>query len=177
MSMFELSKSDYEKIRPLVHLHDDHLATYGVLAGTVPAQVYVDDLKRPATFFFRAGHRYSLAGDWNNTSFNTSLRKLFLEQIYPEEQQKGNVAFQLYYAPEGWAESIEQVLAGKRLTPIRRQYYEFKHPQPDWRKQLPDGFVMAFVDRDFLDTYKSLRSIDLLLEEMCSERPTVDDFL
>ena len=175
--MLELTPQEFEKIRPLVLSIDDHLAIYGILSGAVPARVYVDDPEQPQAAFVRAGQRYYLLGACDNPRFNQELRQLFFEHIYPQERQNGSVMFMLYYAPEAWEGVIPQILSGKFPIRTRRQYYEFRNPRPDWRTLLPDGFSMVFIDHDFLQTYPQLNHMHDLLEEMCSERPSVEDFL
>jgi GNAT superfamily N-acetyltransferase len=46
----------------------------------------------------------------------------------------------------------------------------------DWRALLPAGFRLAFAGPDLL-ARTDLAKLDALREELCSERPSVEDFL
>jgi RimJ/RimL family protein N-acetyltransferase len=84
--------------------------------------------------------------------------------------------FQLYYAPAGWAPSIQDMLRGKHPIQRNRQYFVCRELRHNWRALLPDGFHLRFVDRALLAETHLQNLIDLT-EEMRSERASVEDFL
>jgi GNAT superfamily N-acetyltransferase len=63
-----------------------------------------------------------------------------------------------------------------RLAGQTHQPYTITEPKHDWRTRLPAGYTLRPVDRDLLNE-RHLQNLDLLMEEMCSERPSVTDFL
>ena len=174
--MERLTPEGYSLAAPLFAPVDFHLAAQAVLAGATPGEVWVDDARQPKAALVRALHRYHLAGDPGLEPFNTALHRLFVEEIYPRAVQAGDVAFSLYYSA-GWERSIEdQILAGLDPIPGARQYYEFREAQVDWRALVPEDLRMVDVDAA-LAADRSLTNLDDLLEEMLSERDSVDAFL
>ena len=156
-----------------------HLAMNSIFAGMTPARIFVDDAARPSAALAWAGHRFHLAGSPHNAAFNADLARLFTETIYPHALASGNIMFNLYYAPEQWADKIDTFLPGKYPMQTIRQYYACNTAQSsttDWRALLPDGFSLHTVD-DTLLSQTHLKRLDDLKEEMCSERPSVQDFM
>ncbi len=54
--------------------------------------------------------------------------------------------------------------------------YECQTLRGNWRDHLPIGFSLSQVNEDLLSR-SELRNLDALQAEMCSERPTVEEFL
>ena len=174
--LYELPPHDYEKVRSLFQPLDDHLAVGALLDGATPGQVYVDDLSHPDAALARVKYRFHLAGSPANEGFNRSLRLLMVDTIYPQALAAGEVMYTLYYAPTAWAEVVDVILRDKYPLKTQRQYYERKSFDSGWRPQPPAGYSRRAVDAALLaDT--TLKNSDALKEEMCSERPTVQEFL
>ncbi|MCX6030690.1 MAG: GNAT family N-acetyltransferase [Chloroflexi bacterium] len=175
--MHILEPADYDTARPLFEALDDQLAVSAILECTAPARIYVDDPIHSQAAFTWTGHRFFLAGSPGDAGFNEAVRRLFAEKICPQALASGLKTFELKYAPADWEKVIPGViLRGKNPIKARRHYYRFRKLKHDWRGLLPEGFRLAFIDRALLEQ-AHLKHLDNLMEELCSERASVEDFL
>ena len=145
--MYSLLPTEFERARPILQALDHHLAVDCILAGTVPSQIYVDDLEHPQSVLAVASRRLFLAGEPGNKAFHLALRQLFEGTIFPQALAAGDEMFVLYYQPAAWAEAIDQVLIDKYPIRSERQYYCFKELKTDWRSLLPQDFSLRFADQ------------------------------
>jgi GNAT superfamily N-acetyltransferase len=155
---------------------DQHLAVRAILDGTVPGKVLVDRRVRPQAALAWRTHRFYLAGSPNDDGFAQTIGRLFTETIYPGALDAGDEMLVLYYAPDGWQDRIDDLLPGKLPIQAPRQFYALREPKHDWRDLLPDGFRLELVDGTLLEQ-RHLKNLDALVDEVCSERPSVEDFL
>ncbi len=176
-SIVELSPQEFHLVVPVFNGLDDHLAVPSVLNQSTTGRVWADRVDQPQSGLLRTGHRCYLGGAPDAPGFVDGLTRLFVETILPEERQRGNAGVQVYF-DSGWGDLVQTVLPGCKLYPGKRQYYEIALtrtmvlPQPD----LPPGFQLAAVDQTLLNK-PDLGNRDELIEEMHSERASVDDFL
>ncbi len=178
----ELIPSEYHRVKPLFRLLDDHLAVQAILERLVPAPVFADRTTRPRMALTWTGHRIYLAGSAHNMESTAALRRLFRGTIYPQATEARRKALVVYYSPDVWEPELEGILRFRRgpedveLIGTQRHLYTITRPRPDWREGLPEGYALRSVERDLLKD-RQLKNLDLLTEEMCSERPSVADFL
>lgn len=171
----QLDKTNYDQARPLFSNSAFHLALAAILAGNIPdAPVYVDDRNAPQTAVAWVNHRVYLAGNSQNANFNAALDRLFGAAYYPQARAQQWSGFVLHYTPEDWEDQIDVILndrlprAGNRLLfTCRARPAEFP---------LPEGFTAQPVGRALVENTR-LQGRDALLEEMVSERFSVEDFL
>ncbi len=171
-----LETSLYPRVQPLFDLLDIHLAVRSILAGSTPADVYVDSPDQPSVVLAKAGHRYLLAGRPDQPTFLRDMQTWFEGVVYPHAAEHGEEGFSLYYAPAGWEKPLAQVFSAKTPLNTQREYYTGEARQVDWRCGLPAGFDIRPVDAALLADAQ-LEGLSELLEEMCSERPSVADFM
>ncbi len=174
--MIPLLQNDLHRARPILQALDHHLAIPCIFAGSVPAQVYVDDPTYPQAALAVASRRLFLAGEPKDKSFNHQLQEFFELVLFPQALAAGDEMFVLYYQPAAWAETLDEVLQEKHPIHSQRQYYVLKELKNDWRSMLPLGFLLRFADRDLVND-PQIKNPDFLTEEMCSERESVEDFL
>lgn len=174
--MISLNRTDLERAHPILQSLDHHLAVDCIFAGSVPAQVYVDDLECPQAALAVASRRLFLAGDPKKQAINRRLQQLFDETLFPQALAAGEEMFVLYYQPDSWAEALDQILKDRYPIHSQRQVYIFKELKNDWRSMLPLGFSLRFADRELVNDPK-IKNPGFLTEEMCSERESVEDFL
>ena len=154
-----------------------HLAAIGILDGTAPGEIYVDDPGHPQSCLAHTSRRFFLSGAGHNPAFNYGLRELFLNSFYPRAVAAGEEAFSLFYASSGWENAIEGILLGKYPLKTRREYYELKAVQPGrGQRQAPGGFEIRPVDAALL-SQAGLNNLDRLGAEIVSECPSVQAFL
>jgi GNAT superfamily N-acetyltransferase len=176
-AVYILEPVDYDRVRPLFHALDDHLAATAILEGVAPATVYVDTPARPQVAFTWTGYRFFLVGSPGEAGFNEAVRQLFAETIYPQARASRREMLELKCAPAGWEDVIGTILPDKApIIKAWRHYYRLRELKADWRVLLPHGFRIEFITAALLDL-THLANLDALRDEMCSERPSVEDFL
>lgn len=174
--IYELARNDCERARPIFQCMDYNLAVNSIIEGATPAGIYVDDPVNPKAAITWTKHRFYLAGDAGNNAFNRAVSRLFAEEIYPQFIAAGMYQLVLYYAPDKWEEKMDVILRNKFPLKSRRQFYAISELERDWRALIPAGFTLRRVDRElFADT--GLENRHALIEEMQSERPSVEDFM
>jgi GNAT superfamily N-acetyltransferase len=176
MSLFELEAGQYGRVRPLVESLEFHLSLIALLSGASPGAVYADDQSAPRAVMARTGHRFFLAGTPQNAGFNQALARLFHETLIPQARAAGLSAFSVCHDPAGWEPHIDAILPGMDIVRALHECYHLSEEQPNPGRLLPDGFTLQAADRSLLED-EAIARLDLLREEMCSERPTVDAFL
>jgi RimJ/RimL family protein N-acetyltransferase len=173
--IYKLQKEQYKRVGPLFQTLDYNLTVNAVLAGTTPGEIYVDDPVQPKAAITWVKHRIYLAGSARNEGFNRAVNQLFSGKIVPGAVAAGKAEFVLYYAPEDWDDQVDILFEGKFPIKDRRLYFIFKEPRNDWRALIPPGCTMRRVDRELLrQTY--LKNLDTLIEEIHSERESIDRF-
>ena len=169
--MHELEPTDYDKARPVFQLMDHHLAINAILKGIIPAPVYVDNTDHPRSACTWVKHRFYVAGSEKNDTFTKGIKKLFEDTFFP--QIKGGGVLVLYYTGN-WEDKIGKILKDNHPVKAQRHFYSIKELKNDWRALLPEGVTLHLVDKVLK---RNLKNIDILTEEMCSERQSVKDFL
>ena len=178
--MHRLTAPEFDLARPIFQAIDYNLAVQAILEGSVPAEIYVDDPIQPRVALTWSKPRYYLAGSPENQEFNDHLRRRLAGTSSSRQNESNDDLFILYYAPaDTWEETLDTLL--RDMNPIRseREYYSIQtardksHPAST---PLPEGFSLSYVDQDLL-AQKDLGNLDDLLEELCSERQSVQDFL
>ncbi len=174
--IYELNPNDYDQARPIFQGMDCNLAVRTVLDGVVPGTIYVDDPIHPTAALTRVKHRFFLAGDAGNDAFNRALQEFFDTKVYPQSLAAGVYALVLYFAPDEWQDPINGVIL-KEKFPIksRRQFYGTDKLKEDWRAIVPQGYALRRIDRDLLKD-SGLRGRDMMIEELLSERYSVEQF-
>jgi RimJ/RimL family protein N-acetyltransferase len=169
--MHELKPAEHDLARPLFDVMDHHLAVQAILAGSVRARVLVDDPTHPQAALTWTGHRFYLAGSPRSPSCQR-----FVEMVSAEALQAEADPFVLYYAPGSWGDTIDQILGDRLPIKTQRQFYAFRELRNDWRVMLPRDMRLELACPALLEK-THLQNLDALIEEMCSERESVADFL
>ena len=151
-----------------------NLAVDSIIEGTIPSAIYVDDPARPRAAITWNGARVFLSGDPDDSAFDEGLRDLFDQTLFPGIQATGGDVVVLYYAPDAWESRMDFLLDGRPAHRYLRHFYTTAELKQ--RFSLPEGFELRPVDRILFDQ-THLKNIDSLIEEMRSERPSVDAFL
>ena len=169
--MHRLRESAHDQVRPLFATMYYNLAVQAILEGSLRADIYVDDPVHPRVAVTRHRARLFLAGSPDSQAFNEHLRHSLAARAARED------LFVLYYEPApAWENTLDALLGD--LDPIRagREYYTLELPASGAHAVLPEGFSLRYVDEELLADEK-LGNRDELVEELCSERQSVQDFL
>jgi RimJ/RimL family protein N-acetyltransferase len=174
--LFELDPTEFDRARGLLAPLDYNLSLPCLTAGKTPGRIFVDDPAEPKSVFVSLKFHLFAAGDAENEPFKQAVRQLITETIIPEAVQDGRDAFIVHVESGAWEKALDTLLEGMYPLTRMRQYYACTQLKEDWRTLLPEGFALLPVDTA-LTVQAQLENLDELLEEMCSERPTVEDFL
>lgn len=172
---FRLEPGDYGAVRPLFQNLEHHLFITALMEGTITGAVFVDHPTRPNAALVSYHHALCLAGDPALPGFNAALRQFLMERVIPPRLEAGWEAFVIHYAPVGWLEVLSPVCAPYRVIESSRQYYEIVLTSPAPDVNLPSGFQIHLVSPELLAS--GMQGMEVILDEMCSERTSVEDFL
>lgn len=173
---YELDPSKFYLARPLLAEMEEHQVLASILGGSTPARIFVDHPDHPEAVFTGFHARMFLIGTPWESGFNQGLSEYLNAQAIPQAQAEGRGAFLFHLGADAWLPQLEQILAGRELLPRTRQFYRCTPQRQDWQSLLPEGFQIRPVDARLLED-TGLQHMDLLEEELCSERTSVQDFL
>lgn len=176
--MHLLSPNAYAQAAPLFEPFDFHLSVPSALRGQIPAELYASDLHHPTSAMLWVQHTLCLAGSPENAQFNLDLYHLFEESIFPAHPRNG---FTITWEDHGWEQALRQMILLDHPPIIApRQYYEIDLNPPGAQASgfpdLPEGLALRAVDPGLAED-RSFANLDELLEELLSERPSVEAFL
>ena len=172
--MKALNLVDYERVRPLFRKMDIHLPLQAILAGSVNAPIFVDNPLHPQVALTWTGHRFYLAGSPGNTDLIAFARKIFLENFAMAAWQAGIESYIIYYPTEKWSGFIKAMLQQKYPIASQRSYFSCKANRSEFQPA-PEGYSIRSVDAALLAG--KWKNLDLLMDDLVSERETVKEFL
>ncbi len=169
-----LTPCDAAAVRSLVSHAAHDLAVVAVAGGQAAGRVFVDDPANPGVALVSPhwGRLY-LLGRADGTAEET-LRESLRQVIMPPARAAGAAFSRWAMRPSG-SPTWPALLDGLRVVPDERQYYRWAG-QAAAVAALPAGFTLVPADGSLLAN-DGLRDLELLREEMASERASVDDFL
>lgn len=152
---------------------EEHLAVAAVVQGAAAGRIWVDEPLAPRSAVIWVQHRVFVAGS-DLAGLNAVVRK-----IAAAAQARGDWGLGLYGAAGvPW----EPLLEGLLWKTSEREYWEIGKEEWDplgaarQADEQVNGLALRTVDRELV-TAASLGRMEQLREEMCSERPSVADFL
>jgi RimJ/RimL family protein N-acetyltransferase len=169
-----LNPSRYRNLQHLVTGAPHDLAVAAIMAGEAAGRVFVDDPAEPGVALVSPhwGRLYLLGkGD---LSAAVAIRKLLHEVIRPGASAAGARMFTLAYAPD-WESFVPSTVEGMRAVKADRQYYRWAGGKVP-NALLPDGFALLAADAELL-AVGHFGNLQLLRDEMVSERASIEDFL
>jgi RimJ/RimL family protein N-acetyltransferase len=154
-----------------------HLAVTAALAGEAPAELYADDPLAPhAAILILWNHRIYLAGTPGNSAFAPAFASLLQERFAPHTADGTPIDRAITYSPASWEDHLSSLFANIQSWRVDRQYYCLQAQRPVALPALPDDFRLLQIDAALV-AETTLINHQQLLAEMCSEAPSVDDFL
>jgi RimJ/RimL family protein N-acetyltransferase len=173
--MQELTSDGFALAAPLFGSLPEHLAITAVLGGGATGRVWVDGTQAPTAAVVWVQHRIFAGGD------DWSAANDVMHEIAAAARKRGDWGIGVYAGGRGeW----DHLLGGLHWRQLPREYWEVA--QEDYLAQpqralapgaevLP-GLRLRAVDAMLLADSR-LGRLGQLREEMCSERPSVEDFL
>ncbi len=156
---------------------ESHLAIASALAGATPAEVYVDDPLVPhAALLIVLNKRIFLAGTPHDATFTQGLAAL-LQQRYATPAPHDEPAERtIAYTSQAWEAVLPALFAHIESRRMERLFYRRRLDAPIAHPIQPDGFTLRQIDARLV-AESALVNHPALLAEMCSEAPSVEDFL
>lgn len=171
--MPEISPTQFPAARPLfASLEKTHALVAAAFDANLPARIFVDDLAAPSLGVMVYNSRVLCAGRLTGID---SLSDWFHADLIPAHRAAGNDAYLVCFSGDDWKAACEGLFHDSTIYHGERQYYEIQDFRLEAPPALPDGFSMRFVSPELVAS--GLAGLDILREEMCSERVSVDDFL
>ena len=172
---YELEFRSFEKARKVLsHFHHE-LATESMLNGLTPGRMLVDCPDSPESAFAWYKGKAWLSGDPENEAFIAALPKALSKTYYTTLSNLGYQAFRLGYEPR-WENRLPQILEGLSRAEGRRSYFHLDASEHVWNLDILDGYHIRRIDQSLL-TEGDLRNLDMVKEELGSERQSAEDFL
>jgi RimJ/RimL family protein N-acetyltransferase len=146
----ELKETEFDKARPVFfNLAKYQLGLLTVLEGNKFGRIFVDDKKNPSSgFCFLESIFFMFAGSSRNTKFNKKLKKVFVNDIFPNHKTKYN--YFIAFPDNGWGEELKEIFG--ELSTDEGVYYELNRSErKEWECTLQPDFTIERVDRDFFE--------------------------
>jgi RimJ/RimL family protein N-acetyltransferase len=160
----ELETSRFGGTRPLWREMWMHLAVESILEGRTAARMFVDDAAKPRAVMTWTGHRLYLSGDMDGAGFSEVLNT----QYVPSHR------WFVTYCSSKAIDSAVMLFLGK-VARRGRIYYEGDPSKYTWEVKPPEEYVIEQITRSLLD--RGLAHTDWVMEEMTSERSSIEEFL
>jgi RimJ/RimL family protein N-acetyltransferase len=172
--LYELKQNEFNQVRSLFSRLDYNLVIESIFNGLTPAKIFVDSRTKPKTALVHTRHKIFLGGS-SDAVPSSDLNQLILERLIPSIKGEEDAIVVQADIPD-WGDHVEAILAG--LFPVERQrmYLECDHLLQGWQGLLPAGYTLRGVDKQLVGQ-DHLENIEYLREELCSERPSMADFL
>jgi RimJ/RimL family protein N-acetyltransferase len=153
--LHKLNQYNFPRVRDLfASLAASQPMCNAVLERVSPGAVYVDDPAAPRTAYLQTfiGSEQEpqwgfLAGDPSNAAFNHELNRTLFgrEIIHPDAP----LVFCTCDSPD-WLPALEAVFAPSPPVPASRRHYVARAFHQDWRRLIPEGFVVEPLNPDLL---------------------------
>lgn len=177
--IYEIPPDKFHIIDELHGEMDFHLLIPAIVNGKISGRIWVDDPDKPETALIWDEHySFSLIGNENHQSFNSSLEHLFAETIIPDalsrEFREGWLE-----CPQRWGKKIQQNKILPKLLPMRheREYYAIHQSTGlDWVSNIPPNLSLKRIDNELLKK-TDLENFNALLDMINLRWNSVENFL
>ena len=176
MTLHRLEPADFGKARTVFEPMGHSRAIESIIRGLTPARILVDDAADPSSALTWFKGRAFLSGDPEDPAFREAAAGVLSGPYRDAIVAQGGEGFLIYHHPEGWWARLEDALPGESLARATRLYYHLDAGSGRWDATPPEGFALTPVDSRLLER-TDLKNLNLVEDEMRSERLSVEDFL
>ena len=173
---FELSREEFDRARGAFEPISHNLAVESIIRGRTPGIIRVDSRLEPSSALTWFKGRVFLSGDPGSQAFRRGVSEVLSGPYAEAIIRRGGSGFVVYYHPESWDERWDEILPGSSHTRHTRLYYRLRASDGRWDVSPPEGYALLPVDSSLLER-TDLAGLDGVVEEMLSERLTVEAFL
>ncbi len=172
--MHKLFTKQYPIAAPLLKDIGHQTAIFTVLSGETPGSIYIDQLDNPAMAFAQFQHRAYISGSPKAIS-QGQYRQFILDEIYANCNAANVPMFRLVASDPAWITFTADSLSEKSPILSDFQCYRYGISSKINTVSIPQGFVIRPVNAALLN--KNFKGKPDLIEEMCSERESLESFL
>lgn len=172
--MQPLSFNHYDKAAPLLKAISHHTVLRTILAGTTPGHVYVNNPARPTIAFAQFKHRAFISGNPGDVDKDI-LREFFNRDVITICRQSDVPLFRLTADDPAWMQILAEVLQNEQPILAGYQCFSFNLKDSFQNETIPTGFTIQHVTKTLIN--EDFQGREDLIEEMCSERESVNAFL
>ncbi len=172
--MQKLESQEYSLAAPLLLEFKHYTMVHTILSGKTPGLVYLNKLENPQIAFTQFRHRALICGS-RKAMDDKNLRHFFLNVVLENCRRFDVPLFRLTSNDPAWIIYISDCL--EDCEPILTDYqcYRYRITSNIKKINIPDSFSLQEVTADLING--NFEGKDDLLDEMCSERESVDAFL
>lgn len=172
--MKKLAPENYEKAAHLLMEIEYHTVLRTILAGTTTGQIFVNDLDSPDIALVRFSHHLFICGN-PHADDTEGLKAFIIDELFDELKQEQLPFFRLSASQTRWLDIFEQILQDYDPIRVGYQCYQYLINRQIEDISIPKGLELRPVKEALLQEKYSGR--EDLMEEMCSERVSVEAFL
>jgi RimJ/RimL family protein N-acetyltransferase len=170
----ELHRESYHDAVRVFNPLTYHAAIGSILGGFTRAPIYVDSRDEPRCALTWTKSRIFLSGELGDEDKRRAAETID-EKIKLDNLCRGAKYFVVYIDPDMPQLDFFGLLDDVKVHPNTRNYYELAAITREWGEAPMDGLRLEFIDRRFLG--KPYKNLEQVMEEMCSERSSVEEFL
>lgn len=161
---------------PLFSGRDCHMCLQAAAEGKAASRVWVNDDASPEAAIACFGVRLLIGGNPQDIVCRDFVTEFLHNVILQNQVDRMRHFFMVFWHEPGCQDILLDVLSGYNPKLREREYYRLDTSCNLLIPQLPQGYILRFLDEAFLNEceWKNKR---ILLYEMCSERASIDDFL
>jgi GNAT superfamily N-acetyltransferase len=168
--MIQITSPKSHPASELFHPLEHHMLIHALFENNLEAQLFVDNPTQPKAGLIAYKNRFVFGGDPNQKVFNADLLQYFTETMIPPKKDR---AFLATFISDAWIPTLNELFKNYELILDSRLYFEIALDSK-YEFILPDGFSLQHVTPEFLAS--SIRGLEPLMEEIHSERISLDDF-
>jgi len=165
---------DFSNVREYLSSFKHHTVIRTILDGTTSGKMYVDNLVSPKIIFIQFRHRAFILGDHN--AIEDKVIEHFFSTVVFENCAASEVSLvRVTTENQNWLDFLLTSLS--HYHPIQFVYQIYKTQLTSLRQDfpVPEGFIVRKVNQRLLS--ENFGGKAELIDEMCSERESVDAFL
>ena len=172
--MKKLNLIDFHNARKLLSQIEHETVLKTIISGETPGVIYVDKKDNPKIVFAQFKQRTFLSGE-PSVDFVNLLKKFFETEVSKHCREFDVPFFRLTMNNPQWLDIVCTALEPREPIITGYRCYQKLLNGEDQNFSIPDGFDITSVTQDLINSSFSGR--EELLEEMCSERESVEAFL
>lgn len=169
-----LRRIDYHSVKKRVSLLRHHTIIRSILDGTTSGKIYVDNQGSTNIIFIQFRHRAFILGDHNGLK-DKEIKHFFSSVVFENCAAQEVSLVRVTAENQAWLDFLWRSL--RHYHPIFFDYQIYKAQLSSLSQEfpVPGEFILRHVDQRLIS--ENFPGKEELMEEMCSERESVDAFL